>query len=78
MGTVEAIAVGVSGRGKVHSATLSTRGETKIHGTRSGVVVVVVVVVTLRGSGDGVAGRVGRWRVRVFLLLLLWLPQGDR
>lgn len=74
MGTVEAIAVGVSGRGKVHSATLSTRGETKIHGTRSG----VVVVVTLRGSGDGVAGRVGRWRVRVFLLLLLWLPQGDR
>lgn len=56
MGTVEAIAVGVSRRRKVHGATLSAGGETKIHGTRNG----VVVVVTLRGERGWRRGR-GWW-----------------
>lgn len=60
MGTVKAIAVGVSRRRKVHGATLSAGGEAKIHGTRSGVMVVVVVVLTLRGSGGWRRGR-GWW-----------------
>ena len=61
MGAVEAVAVRVRGRGKMHGATLSAGRETVIHGTRSksagfreaGVVMVMSGAGRVEAEGQG-------------------------